>query len=235
MWILFGVLTPLIVLALIGAGAYALFRGRSADGRGIEFTAVLSTYAALVMLVSVFMVATSGGVLLKAAMASSNRDFSYNTQPATRYDPTNPRSTRTYDPSDSAIRDDVANGLSLAFAGVVLFVPHALGAAIIRRRGAGATRIVTRGYNLLGLAAATLGFLIAGATALNDVVRRYVLGGDVVQPWNVRHPGEPLGFAIALLPVALWFGWRVWQEFSSHDERGSAPAATIISPSHSPA
>jgi predicted negative regulator of RcsB-dependent stress response len=28
------------------------------------------------------------------------------------------------------------------------------------------------------------------------------------------HPGETLAFAVVFLPLSLWFGWRVWQEFA---------------------
>ena len=111
----------------------------------------------------------------------------------------------------------------------MLFVPHALGAAILRRRSAKVSPAVTRGAVLLGLAAATLTFLIAGATALNDVVRRYMLS-DVAGalPFEQRHPGEPLAFAIVMAPLVAWFGWRLWQEFAAPDERPSEVPAQAV-------
>jgi hypothetical protein len=48
-----------------------------------------------------------------------------------------------------------------------------------------------------------------GAQALNDVVRRYIVGSDTVESWQIRHPGEPLAIAVVLLTLMLWFGWRV--------------------------
>jgi hypothetical protein len=103
---------------------------------------------------------------------------------------------------------------------------------VLRRRNAQGEHLITRGYNLLGLAVATLGFLGTGAQALNDLVRRYVVGGDTVQAWQLRHPGEPLAIAVVLFPLILWFGWRVWQEMggdvlSEHAADEVSPADTV--------
>src|SRR5581483_6506842 len=114
------------------------------------------------------------------------------------------------DESDARIRDDIATGISLLVAGGVLLVPHALGAAALRRRGSAARELVDRSFNLLGLATATLAFLGAGAAALNDVLRRYVVAGAEPVWYDGRHPGEPLAIAITMVPLALWFGLRVW-------------------------
>ena len=233
MWVLVGLLPALIVLGLIVAGIAALFRGRG-DGRGLEFPTVVAAYAALVMLVSLFLTATGGGLLLKAGFGAMQRDFSYNTQSYSSFDPATRTESRRVDPSDNAIRDDVATGLSLAFAGVVLFVPHALGAAILRRRPGAVSRTVSRGEALLGLATATVGLLASGATALNDIMRRYVLGGtDTLLPFERRHPGGPLAIAIVMLPLVVWFGWRLWREFAEPD--GQEPAALASSPATPPA
>ncbi len=134
----------------------------------------------------------------------------------------------TVDPSDAKIRDDVAAGISLVFAGSVLFAVHAFGAMLLRGRGVQGEQLITRAYNVIGLAVATLGFLGTGAQALNDIVRRYVVGGDPVQPWEVRHPGEPLAVAIVLFPLMLWFGWRLWQELGSGAQQiETSPAPAI--------
>ena len=123
---------------------------------------------------------------------AGERDFSYNVQPQTIYQPS-PQgastSRQTVDPSDNAIRDDLAAGISLTFAGAVLFVVHAFGATLLRGRRAQGEEMITRSYNLIGLVVSTLGFLGTGAQALNDIVRRYVLGGTTVQTWQLRHPG----------------------------------------------
>lgn len=239
MWVVYGLLPPLVFLALIVAAVIAIVRGRGPEGWNIQFSGVLSAYAALVMLVSVFLVAAGAGALLKAGLAQAfGRDFSYDTTPYPQYReiPVEPEATpsssdatppepaqtgqpqRWVDPSDDAIRDDVATGITLAFVGAVLFAVHAVVAAALRRRRAQGERFIARAYNLLGLATATIGFLALAAMALNDIVRRYVLDGADLEPWQVRHPGEHLGFAIVFLPLALWFGWRVWQEFAMDTE-----------------
>ena len=40
-----------------------------------------------------------------------------------------------------------------------------------------------------------------------------------MQPWQLRHPGGPLSVAIVLLPLMLWFGWRLWQELGGDERR----------------
>ena len=214
MWVFFGLLPTLIVLFIIGGGIVLLLR-RGTDGWTVQFPGVLRAYVATAMLIGVFLTAAGLGLLLKAGMAQAGeRDFSYNTQPQTIYQPS-PRGTtagQTVDPSDNAIRDDLASGISLAFAGGVLFAVHGFGAVILRRRRAQGEEVITRSFNLIGLVVSTLGFLGTGAQALNDIMRRYVLGGTTVQPWDVRHPGGPLSVALVLLPLMLWFAWRLWQE-----------------------
>ena len=233
MWVFFGLLPSLIVIFIIVGGATLLLR-RGADGWNIQFPGVLRAYVATAMLVGVFLVAAGAGLLLKAGFAqAAGRDFSYNVQTYTTYDPvpgpviktpaTTPGTPRIVDPSDAAIRDDLATGISLLFVGGVLFAVHAFGAVILRRRHAPGEQLVTRAYDLVGLTVATFGFIGTGAQALNDILRRYVVGGDVVSPFEVRHPGEPLAVAIALLPLVLWFGWRTWEELGGRATPAHAP------------
>ena len=238
MWVFFGLLPTLLVLVVI-AGGIALLVRRGGEGGSIKFPSVLLGYVATAMLVGVFLVAAGAGLLLKAGFAQAGeRDFSYDVQPYPVYEPypasgpsvpAKPNApdepTRTIDPSDNAIRDDFATGISLTFAGAVLFAVHAFGAVVLRRRQAPGDQLITRAYNLVGLGVATLGFLGTGAQALNDIVRRYVVGGDTVEAWQLRHPGEPLAIAVMLLPLILWFGWRVWQEMGGGASREHAPDA----------
>jgi len=226
MWVFYGLLPTLIVLLILGGGVALLVR-RGSEGWNIQFSSVLLAYVATAMLVGVFLVTAGAGLLLKAGVAEAgDRDFSYDVQPYPFYEPypayapgekpsASEEPRRTVDPSDNAIRDDVATGISLTFAGAVLFFVHAFGAVVLRRREAQGARLITRAYNLIGLAVATLGFMGTGAQALNDVVRRYVVGGDTVEAWQVRHPGESLATAVVLFPLVLWFGWRVWQEMGA--------------------
>lgn len=237
MWVFYGLLPTLIVLFIIGGSVILLVR-RGSEGWNIQFSGVLLGYVATAMLVGVFLVAAGAGLLLKAGFAQAGeRDFSYDVQPYPVFEPypvpaagefvpyTPDAVARTVDPSDTAIRDDIATGISLAFAGGVLFAVHAFGAVVLRRREAQGEQIISRAYNLVGLAVATLGFMGTGAQALNDVVRRYVVGGDTVEAWQVRHPGEPLAIAAVLFPLILWFGWRVWQEMGGGVLREHAPDA----------
>ena len=203
MWVFYGLLPTLIVLFIIGGGVVLLVR-RGGEGWNIQFSGVLLGYVAAAMLVGVFIAAAGAGLLLKAGFAQAgNRDFSYDVHPYAVYEPypvpapgqslpakPNPpdEPTRTVDPSDNAIRDDIATGVSLTFAGTVLFAVHAFGAVALRRRKAQGEQLISRAYNLVGLAVATLGFMGTGGQALNDIVRRYVVGGDTVEAWQIRHP-----------------------------------------------
>ena len=238
MWVFYGLLPTLIVLFIIGGGVVLLVR-RGSEGWNIQFSGMLLGYVATAMLVGVFLVAAGAGLLLKAGFAQAGeRDFSYDVHPYPVYEPgpfvpavpavpNAPNAldepTRTVDRSDSAIRDDIATGISLTFAGAVLFAVHAFGAVLLRRREAQGEQFISRAYNLVGLAVATLGFMGTGAQALNDIVRRYVVGGDTVEPWQIRHPGEPLATAVVLFPLILWFGWRVWREMGGGGLREHAP------------
>ncbi|MDP9238205.1 MAG: hypothetical protein M3P30_12560 [Chloroflexota bacterium] len=238
MWVFYALLPTLIVLSIIVGGIVLLVR-RGAEGWNIQFPGILLGYTAVAMLIGVFLVAAGAGLLLKTGFARmSGRDFSYDARPQTQYSAypapssapgarSTPPATTTIDPSDARIRDDVATGISLAFAGTVLFAVHGLGATVLRRRKAQGASLTSRAYNLTGLAVSTLGFLGTGSQALNDVVRRYVVGGDAVQPYQIRHPGEPLSIAIVLLPLMLWFGWRVWQELGGAASREPQRDAVI--------
>jgi len=225
MWIFYGVLPTVIVLALVAGAIALIMRGRGADGWNIQFQSVLLGYCAVAMLVGVFMAAAGGAFLLKAGFAEwFGRDFSYNAVPYQQWrpDPVTGEPERVpelVDPSDAQIRDDIASGISLVFAGGVVFAIHAFGAAVIRRGQPAGELLITRAYNTIGLAVASIVFLGAGATALNDLVRRYVVGGETVNEWEIRHPGEPLSVALMMIPLVIWFALRVWQEMSE----GGAP------------
>lgn len=228
MWVLYGILPPVLLVGLIVAAVVAFVRGRAA----ITFSSVLMGYVALAMLVSVFLLASGSGLLIKTGLSEAvGRDFSYDTELEPRYSPEPPSpaepedspepASRRYpepetwvDPSDNALRDDIAAGVTLVFVGLTLFAVHGVAAVVLRRRGAQGADFISRVYNLLGLAGASIGFLGSGGGAVYGILRRYALETENMDPWELPHPGEPLAFAVVLLPLSLWFGWRVWQEFA---------------------
>ena len=198
MWVLYGILPPIFVIGIIVAAVVAVMRVRAGDGRGITFSGVLLAYVYAAMLISVFLTASGSALLIKSGLSEAvERDFSYEVE-------------RYGDP----LRDDIAAGVTLVFVGLTLFAVHAVGGVLLRRRRAQGERFVSRAYNLLGLAGATLGFLIAAGTALYDTLRRYVLSTENLRSWEFPRPGEPIAVAVVFLPLVLWFGWRVWQEFA---------------------
>jgi len=225
MWIL-GILLPVLVIGLIVAAVVVIMRGRAVEGDGITFSAVLVGYVALAMLVSVFLLAGGTALLIKTAFSGAvGRDFSYSTALEPRYSPYEPfyppesgkaapEPESWVDPSDNALRNDIAAGVTLVFLGLTLFAVHGTAAVVLRRRGAQGAHFVSRVYNLLGLAGASIAFLASGGAALHGIIRRYVLETENLDAWELPHPGDPLAFAVVFLPLSLWFGWRVWQEFA---------------------
>jgi len=225
MWVL-GILSPVLVIGLIVAAVVAFMRSRAVEGGGITFSAVLVGYVAVAMLVSVFLLAAGSAFLIKAGFSGAvGTDFSYSTALEPRYSPYEPpypsesdkvapEPESWVDPSDNARRNDIAAGVTLVFISVTLFAVHGTAAVVLRRRGAQGVHFVSRVYNLLGLAGASIAFLASGGVALHGVIRRYVLETENLDASELPHPGDPLALAIVFLPLSLWFGWRVWQEFA---------------------
>ncbi|HUS82325.1 MAG TPA: hypothetical protein VM013_03595 [Dehalococcoidia bacterium] len=212
MWVLYGLLPPVIVIGLIIAAVVFAVRARSTGG--ITFPGVLLAYVYAALFVSVFMVAAGGALLVKAGLAqAAGRDFAYNTGEE-RYHRADDGSMLV-DPSDEAIRNDVATGITLLFIAGTLFAIHGVAAMALRRRNAQGQRLISRSYNVLGLAAATIAFLGGGGAAVYETLRRYVLETDTFESWDYPRPGGAIGVAVVFLPLALWFAWRVWQEFAA--------------------
>jgi hypothetical protein len=221
-----GILIPVFVVGLIVTAAVIIMRARAGEGPGITFPGILLAYVSTAMLISIFFVAVGGALLIKPALGGIiGTDFSYNNEPEEQYLPSGGRTS--VNPSDDAIRNDVAVGVTLVFVGLTLFALHGVAAAVLRRRQVQAERLISRAYNLLGLAMASIAFLGGGGSAVHDVLRRYVLdtGGPHAWDWHTPHPGEALATAIVFLPLALWFGWRVWQEFALEAPAESPPSA----------
>jgi hypothetical protein len=212
MWVL-GIAPPLLVIVLIVGAVVAIIRARS--GEGIAFSGILLAYVSSAMFISVFLAAAGGALLTKPALGGIiGTDFSYDNELEKRY--MSGGENVWIDPSDDAIRDDIAIGVTLVFVGLTLFAVHGIAAVALRRRQPQGERLISRVYNLLGLAAASIGFLGGGGGAVHDLIRRYVLdtGGPHSWEWENPHPGGALATALIFLPLALWFGWRVWQEFA---------------------
>jgi len=219
-----GILVPLFVVGLIVTAAVVIMRARS--GEGITFSGILLAYVSTAMFISIFLVAVGSALLIKPALGGIiGTDFSYNNEPEERY---YPQGEETWvNPADDAIRNDVAAGVALVFVGVALFALHGVAAAVLRRRQAQGEQLISRAYNLLGLAMASIGFLGGGGSAVHDVLKRYLLdtGGPHSWEWETPHPGGALATAIVFLPLALWFGWRVWQEFALEAPSEDPPSA----------
>jgi hypothetical protein len=221
-----GILVPVFVVGLIVTAVVVIMRARTGEGPGITFLGVLLAYVYTAMFISVFLVAVGGALLIKPALGGIiGTDFSYNNEPEEQYMPSGGKSW--VNPSDDAIRNDVAAGVALVFVGVALFALHGVAAAVLRRRQAQGERLISRAYNLLGLAMASIAFLAGGGSAVHDVLKRYLLdtGGPHSWDWETPHPGGSLAVAIVFLPLALWFGWRVWQEFALEVPPESPPSA----------
>jgi len=219
MWVLYGLLPPVVVIGLIIAAVVIVLRTRSAGG--ITFPGVLLAYVYAALFVSVFLFAAGGGLLVKAGLAqAAGLDFAYNTEEE-RYDPHSSGPTLV-DPSDEQFQNNIAIGITLVFIGGALFAIHGIAAVALRRRDAPGQRLLSRTFNVLGLAASTIAFLAGSGAAVYETLRRYVLETDNVDPWNYPRPGGALGVTIVFFPLALWFAWRVWQEFAAEGSQTDA-------------
>jgi hypothetical protein len=205
---------------------------RTRSAGGITFPGVLLGYVHAALFVSVFLFAAGGALLVKAGLAqAAGLDFAYNTEEE-RYDPYSSGPTLV-DPSDEQFRNDVAVGITLVFIGGALFAIHGVAAVALRRRGAPGQRLISRIFNVLGLAASTIVFLAGSGAAVYETLRRYALETDNIDPWNYPRPGGAIGVTVVFFPLALWFAWRVWQEFVAEgSEPDGAPTQETAGVAH---
>jgi hypothetical protein len=221
-WAAFALLPPVIVIGLIVAGVVGILRWKG-GAVNITFPGVLLAYTYVAIFVSVFLISGGGGVLIKAGLGAADKGFSYNTELEEDWAR---GSTRLIDVADREMRDDLATGITLMCAGVILFAIHGTASVALRNRRAPGQRLISRSYNVLGLAVSTVIFLTSAATALHNALRRYLLDPDAIQSWDYPRPGAAIGFAVVFLPLVVWFAWRVWQEFASEGPAEEQPAAT---------
>jgi hypothetical protein len=208
MWasiLLFAILLPILVFsAIISTIAFlvVLLRRKSAS-EPIQFTGIIFAYAALMMLVGLFLVASGFGLVAKALIGTAiSHDFAY----------------KIHDTPG----DDAVYGAVVLIVGAVMLIPHAVGVVLLGHRGVGGGAPVLRGFNLIGLATATIGFLASGGTALDSILERTT--DERAVGWTQHHPGEPLAFAVILLPLVGWFTCQLWIDVTRDVAKGTAEA-----------
>ncbi|MEX2245130.1 MAG: hypothetical protein WEC75_00415 [Dehalococcoidia bacterium] len=217
---LFAILLPVLSLAVLAAAvatAIGMLRRRGIPDR-FRFISVVHGYARLMMLVGIFVAASGAGLGLKAALGETfSYDVFYDSSPSS-YDDFS--SGQPEDPQE----EDAVWGLTMLFLGVLMFTPHAAGLALLRARGNVPDLPVTRAYNLVGLATATIGSFAAWATALGITLQR--AADDNATGWRDHHPGEPLIFAVILLALAGGFAYNLWSSLSLPEDPATfTPAA----------
>lgn len=224
MWayiLLFAILLPILALAAViafASGAIVMLRRRQTHER-IRFISVVHAYAALMILVGLFMVASGIGVALKVALAETvSHEFAYDRFNRNAFGISDPE-----DIEDDDVEDDAIAAFVLALVGAGMFIPHALGVMALARKGARSSPAVTRGYNLVGLSTATIGLLAAGGTAIGSVLQRVA---DDSIGWRDHHPAEPLAFAIVLAFVTAWFAYQLWNDVAGEISTDNATLST---------
>ena len=226
MGIVFGIIGPLLVLALLGAGVAALLRGR------LTFAALVHAYATAVLGVCTVLALVGGALLLKAGFSEAiSRDFSYRTA---EYPYAGPYERPTGRPSAaraavSAARADLATGVTLLIIGGGLGILHGFGKRAAGRRNRDYAPVVDRGFDIVMLLVATGVGLVSSVMLLNDLLRRYVVTDDARPAYQLPHPGGPLAFVLAFLPLWIIFGARVWRALLGGKPRdaGEAPDGTV--------
>lgn len=237
---LFGALIPLLVFGLLGAGAVALVRGRREPIPPLTFATAVHAYAAVVLVVCVILVALGGGLVLKAVFSEIGpRDFSYEVPVEPVYYDSGPypvpasSGSTPEERAKNAARDDIALGATFLAVGSVLGLVHGFGKAAAARRDRGYERVISRLVDVVLLATGTIVGLASIASLLNELLRRYLLTSDTRDPWDMPHPGEPLGLAITFLPLWALFGLRVWRSLMASGP-WAQPSAGSPLPSDAP-
>ncbi len=212
MGVVFGILAPVLALALLGllaAGVVGLRSGR------LTLAAVVHAYAALVLGVCLVFALAGGALLVKAlASVALGRDFSYQTADYPRGTPP-PGVVEPPQPSAAAraatqAADDLTAGITLLALGGGLGAAHALAKAAAARRDSALALPIERGYAVGMLLVGTAVGLTSGALLLNDLLRRYVVTSAAPEAAASPHPGGALGFALLFVPLWAYFARRVW-------------------------
>ena len=224
MWamiLLFAILLPILSVGAFVAflwAAIVLLRRRSVDIR-ISFSGVVFAYLALMMLAGVFVTASGVGTVAKVAIVQlTTDDLGYNPRTISRFDSHSTPAPFTPSELKDKKKSDASIGAVLGIVGLLMLAPHATAAMTLRARRAHGAEPVFRGYNLIGLATSTIGFLAAGGTTLGITLQRL---SDEDPGWRGHAIAEPLAFAVVLFPTACWFGYRLWAEVVA-DSRTSA-------------
>ena len=231
MWaliLLFGVLLPILILGAASSFLWAaiiLLRRRTVEFR-ISFSSIVFAYLAFMMLIGLFVMASGIGTFGKVALTQvTTDDLGYN--PKTVYGGFNgPNTMRPLTPAEISDdkQEDVIIGASLSIVGLLMLAPHAAAYLTLRKRRAHGGEPVSRGYNLLALAASTIGCIAAAGTTLAITLQR---AADDDAGWQGHAIAEPLAFTVVLLPLAGWFGYRLWEAVVAEDAvepRAALPA-----------
>lgn len=235
-----GALVPFLILGLVAAGVVALVRGRHEEIPPLTFATAVHAYTAAVLVVCVILVAIGGALVLKAVFSEIGpRDFSYELAAQPLYYEPGPYAVPANTAPDAeeraknAARDDIALGTTFLAVGIVLGLVHGFGKVAAARRDRGYERVISRLVDVVLLATGTIVGLASIAFLLNELLRRYLLTSDTRDPWDVPHPGEPLGLTITFLPLWAVFGFRIWRSLMGSGGDGQ-PAPSGGAPTGAP-
>lgn len=227
----FGILFPILVLVLLvllAAGVYGLLRGRLTLG------SVVHAYSAVVLGVCLVLALSGVGLMVKSVSGSLfGLDFSYQTEDYPVPEPPvagrKPAMPSAMERATGQARDDLASGISLIVIGGAIGAIHALARAVAARRDTVYAGAIARGFNVAMLLVSAAVGLTSSAFLLNALLRRYVVTGASPDPYSAPRPGGALGFALAFLPLWVFFAGRVWRSLTAGGDsanRDQAPGET---------
>lgn len=217
MGLVFGILTPILLLLLIvllAGGVYGLMRGR------LTLASIVHAYCAVVLGICLVLALAGAALIVKSiAAASIGLDFSYQTadypRPKGPVGTVEPAGPTANDRATAQARDDLASGIALLVIGGGLGTLHAFARAVAARRDGVYATAISRGFDVaLLLVGAAVG-LASSAFLLDAILRLYLFAGPPTDPYNAPHPGGALGFAVAFLPLWLVFARRVWRSLNA--------------------
>ena len=213
--IVFGIVAPLLVLGLVGAGIVALIKGR------LTMPMLAHGYTAVVLGIGLVLALVGGAYLLKAGMSELiGRDFSYTTTWPSYYGV-------PYPSAETMFKDDIVLGITLVIIGAVVGGIHFLGMRLAAARDQAHAAIVERTYDIAMLVVGTAVGLTSVIMLINDLLRRYVVTDANRPVEQLPHPGSPLAFAVFFLPIWVYFGVRVWRSLAGPRAPAASPTSEL--------
>ena len=230
-----------VVVAGIGGVIYLVAGRHPANAPGGE-KFFLRSYLYLATAIGLIIMLIGIAGLAKVTLGEvADRDFSYNVYPIPEprpvpAEPTAPAEKPGAPPVESRDaqllrrdkqinrekKDDLINGLTLAMVGAIVLGAHDL----LRRRmesGLDSTQnTLKRAFVFIMLVTLSIGSLVSLSTGISELLRFYLV--EPAAEFETKNPpGDKLGFAIAFVPVWIYFIFLAVRQYGRKGTPGGTP------------